>query len=802
MTTILRGAREDEGAGRAAGWRFALLWVAPVMLLLVAIALPLISGARTLYLRDVLNTHYEMKWAQAQAMRAGELPLVDMYRGGGQAHLANPNTVPLYPDNVLFLFAETLWAMNAHFWLHWLVAPFAGFWLGRALGMRREAAWAVGVVYVTSGYYLATLNLYNLVAPVTLAPALAAASVRLAEPARRRRGFVAVAVLWALMILGGDPMTAAVSLAAAAALVLLRHGRRYPWWSAAGAVAIGTGLSAPQWVEFVRMLSFTYRGFWGFGVDLATVGGWRPIDALELLVPFFFGRPDMNYWGQAHHANQVPLFFTLYPGVLVLALMAAARADGRRTLAWAWGLVAVSLFLALGEVNPIVVALSKLPGASLLRIPAKLWSATALGSAVLCGLAFGRLFEAAGRRRLLLPLGLLGGLYFVAWGVMSLFPQAVDAWSRGFVPETFKDAFVSAERLRWAGSCFLSLLLIALYLLTLRAGRRRPRLAALCLLVAHAASQLFLLRPAFATDVRAAYLEVQELRAWVPPGSRVVHGGNMQLFGPVSIKVSLYPDARLLWRERQMHADLHPAFGVQAGLRYELNLSPEGLDSFLTRAVVHLMPGYEDERRMRLLQIFGIEYLLLERELDPAALAYAELVHRRPTVGGELHVYKVVDPTPHVQVVGRVRGSENLNVALTSLLSPGFDHRSAVVLAGAHEPLEGRRGTARLIRETDESLEIAVSAPDEGVLVVQRTHLPIYRATIDGEPAALYAANLYRMGVKLPAGEHTVRIAVDRRPWHAALGLALLAAVALAWLGFRDWPRQREPRPAAARSAC
>ena len=75
--------------------------------------------------------------------------------------------------------------MNAHFWLHWLIAPFAGFWLGRVLGMRREAAWAVGVIYVTSGFYMATLNLYNLAAPVALAPALLAAGLAMAGCAKK-----------------------------------------------------------------------------------------------------------------------------------------------------------------------------------------------------------------------------------------------------------------------------------------------------------------------------------------------------------------------------------------------------------------------------------------------------------------------------------------------------------------------------------------------------------------------------------------------------------------------------------------
>lgn len=758
------------------------------MLLLLAIAAPLITGAKTLYLRDVMNTHYEMKWTQAQAMREGRLPLIDLYRGGGQAHLGNPNTVPLYPDNVLFLFAETLWAMNAHFWLHWLIAPFAGFWLGRVLGMRREAAWAVGVIYVTSGFYMATLNLYNLAAPVALAPALLAAGLELAEPTHRKRAFVLGALLWTLMILGGDPMTAAFTLLATLVIVVVRHGRRYPWLAAAGAVALGTGLAAPQWVELLRILSFSYRGFWGFARDMSELGGWRPMDAFDLFIPFFFGRPDVTYWGEAWHAGQVPLFLTYYPGVLMLALMASARSDSRRTLAWAWALVGVSFFFSLGEINPVVVALSKVPGASLLRIPSKLWSLVTLGSAVLCGLAFARLFDHEGRRRLSRPLVVLGLVYLAAWTVMTGWPQAIDAWARTLIAPPADDLFVTHERLRWAGLCLFNLLLVGLYLLCVKAGARRARLSAVALLLAHAATQLFFLRAAFETDYRAPYLERPALFSTVPPGSRVVHGSNMNLFGKEIGNNRSYPDSRLFWRERQLQQDLFPAFGVQGGLRYEFNLTPEGLDSFLSRAVVQIMWDSEDDQRLRLLEAAGVEYLLLHRELEGSALDAVELVLRRPSAGGELHLYRLLDPAPPLRVVGRLRGSNNVNEAMTLILSPEFDHHNAVVLAGEHEPAAGVSGVVRLLRETDESIDAAVSAPNPAVLVVQRTHLPIYRATIDGEPTTLYAADLHRMGVKIPAGEHRVRIWVDRRPLFWAGALAAISALVLTGLAWRGLP--------------
>ena len=101
--------------------RVALLYTGPLLVLLLAAMLPLIRGTETLILRDVLNSHFPMKWSQAQAMRHGDFPVLDPYRAGGQPLAGNLNAAPFYPDNLLFLLGSTFWAFNAHFWLNLLL---------------------------------------------------------------------------------------------------------------------------------------------------------------------------------------------------------------------------------------------------------------------------------------------------------------------------------------------------------------------------------------------------------------------------------------------------------------------------------------------------------------------------------------------------------------------------------------------------------------------------------------------------------------------------------------------------------
>src|SRR3954451_22299844 len=183
------------------------LYAGPLLILLALIFLPLIRGTETLVLRDVLNSHLPMKWSQAEAMRHGTFPILDPYRAGGQPLAGNLNAAPFYPDNVLYLLSSTFWAFNAHFWLHLLVAPFAFCWLARSWGLAREPAWAAAACYTVSGFFLSHLNFYNLVAAAALAPALVGAWMDLVR-LPRRRGLLApaVAVLWTLLVLGGDPL--------------------------------------------------------------------------------------------------------------------------------------------------------------------------------------------------------------------------------------------------------------------------------------------------------------------------------------------------------------------------------------------------------------------------------------------------------------------------------------------------------------------------------------------------------------------------------------------------------------------
>ena len=579
-----------------------LTHVLPTMALLLVAVWPLVRGSHTLYLRDAANTHLPAKWTQAEAMRDGRLPLIDPSRDGGQPALGNPNTVPLYPDNLLYLVAPTIWSFNAHFWLHLLLAPWAFFWLARVWGLGPRAAWAAGACYAASGFFLSALNLYNLVAGLALAPALAAAALRLGEGRQWGRPVAVMALLWALLLLAGDPMTAAVALAAALAAVVARAGWRRlakggPWLAIGVAIGLGTLLAAPQLIEFLRILPASFRGHLGYSAAAASEASWHPLTALGWLVPFPFGGPDLAFWGGRLFAGDLPLFFALYPGVAALALALAAgrprRGESGAASRWAWSLVLAGLFLALGGYNPVVRGLMALPGAGLLRLPVKLWLLVAMGAALLCGIGFERAFGGGRRRPLALALALVGVTLAALWLGLTLAPGTARTALTVVAPGA--DAgFIDHQRLRWAGLCLAGLTVAAVCGGLLRLAARHPRSAGALLVTLHVATQLLLLRPLLAAEQVAVYERPPALLERLPPAARLLHAAPDGLFGPVEVTTAAYPDGRLIWYQRQTREQLFPATGRLWGRRYELTRSPEGLDSFLSRATAQTLPGLDD----------------------------------------------------------------------------------------------------------------------------------------------------------------------------------------------------------------
>jgi hypothetical protein len=822
--------------------RFALGWMAPPLLVAALVLLPVILGQRAFFLRDVFSVHLEMRWALAEGLAEGALPLVDPYRGGGQPLAGNPNAVALYPTALAHLALPFFAAFNVHLWLHLLLAPFALFWLARELGLERRAAWVAGVAWGTSGFVVSQLAFFNLLAGVVLAPALAAAAVRAAR--RRREGLpagralAATALLWALELLAGDPQTAAAAGLAAAVLALAelpwrrggahpapRRGRAATVGLLAAAVAAGTLLALPQLVQLLAILPASGRAA-GFDAAMRGAGSLDPRQLLGWLLPFPYGRPDLvgpgGFWGYRFHQGSWPFYFTLYPGLAVLALAVAAGRGWRlpgatgRAGRRAWALLAAGAFFALGAFNPAAAALLSLPGLDATRFPLKLWLWGAMGLALLAGGGWSRASATAGttggapgataagavaaRRRLAAVLLGLATLFAVLWLVLRLWPGGSEML-HGLMPPGAPEELAAAERSRWSGlaasSAGAALVLAALVPLI----GRRPGLAGALLVTLHAALQLTLLAPAMVTEPVAPYLDPPPVLAAVPPDARVVQGSFEGLFGGARLEGGELPAPEVRWIFRRAFVEAYPFAGALHGRRYDLDTSPEWLDTAALRLAEAAVQGAPDDAvRLRLLAAWGVGRLLLHRPLDAPAreAGLAEVLAVLPSVGRRVRAYALPAAAPEAYLATgllRLPPAAPPRAAATLLADARFRPGHDVVLppgGGASDP-GGGPGRVRVLAEGPELLVARTTADGPGVLVWQRSRLPLHRARVDGEPVEPLTVNLYRVGVPVPPGEHVVRVEVDRRPLAASAAGSLVGALLIAGLAFTG--RGRRPPP-------
>ncbi len=158
---------------------------------------------------------------------------------------------------------------------------------------------------------------------------------------------------------------------------------------------------------------------------------------------------------------------------------------------------------------------------------------------------------------------------------------------------------------------------------------------------------------------------------------------------------------------------------------------------------------------------------------------------------GGLKVFRNPDAFPRAWLVRRVRAVPDHVAAVQLFGSSDFDPKRETFLVGPQskapfwEPCEGE-AAARYVANEIHRVDVTIRTACPGMLVVSDPLFPGWQASVDGNPAALYAAYGALRGVVVPAGEHVVEMHYRPRSVYlggalSAIGLAgclLLAAIA------------------------
>ncbi|MEA3340617.1 MAG: YfhO family protein, partial [Chloroflexota bacterium] len=187
------------------------------------------------------------------------------------------------------------------------------------------------------------------------------------------------------------------------------------------------------------------------------------------------------------------------------------------------------------------------------------------------------------------------------------------------------------------------------------------------------------------------------------------------------------------------------------------------------------------ERGAPLYNLLGVKYILAGKD-DPPGDEWLVPVY---TDDSQIDVYLNTAAFPRAFLVYRSLVVADHAAAWQAIHTPEFDPAQVVILEQG-ESLSAGPGSGEpcvsFTRYELNEVELAVITPASAFLVLSDVHYPGWRATVDGALVELLRADYAFRAVRIPPGEHAVRMVFD--PWSWRVGLAVSVVT---WLGLSVW---------------
>jgi hypothetical protein len=699
------------------------------------------------------------------SLLSGHIALWNPLVGLGAPLLANYQSALLYPPSWLQALVGVAWGQALMVSLHLVWAGVGMTYLSRRIGLQWLSAAVAGLAFSLSGYVVSRSGFLSINASVAWLPWIIATVDGLSVSDHHREGlhlgrgiYVLPVAAFTFQWLAGHAQIAWYTLLLAIAWSTWRSlqlGGRTAWVAALGRLSLVLALSfclaAPQLLPTLEYMAHSQRAT-AVSRDLAMTYSFWPWRLTGLLTPSLFGSPVTgDFWGYGNYWEDA-----IYVGVLPLCLALTATWRGIR----GWGskphltrflivLSVVSLVLALGKNTPIFPFLyDHVPTFSLFQAPAR-WSIWLVFSlSVLAAIGVDDWSVATGR-----------SLYWLRLGTAGAFAIALGAGLAAVMLTGIRSTFIRAAVVAsvWLGGAGV----IALTRRTTPGGLWKGAAAAMVVVDLTIAG--WGLNPFGAPDL---YAGASSMADRLPAGSRVYMSPDVEY-------VFKY---ETVFRFDTFRPDIGFKTVADAGLANAL--MPSGLaslnnfDPILPARYVAWMDAFSrmpDQQRSRWLGAMNVGMAALESAPDG-----------RP-------IYTQTSPMGPAWFVGQAESASSPEEAFKLASDPAFDPAHELVIEGRIEnpPNAGSPQGAVVALETSDSNEIhfRTENDDGGWLVISAMDYPGWRASIDGQPARMYAADYILEALWVPAGTHDVVLHYHSLPFGIGLGLSaaglLLSAI---WL--------------------
>ncbi len=708
--------------------------------------------------RDLTAVHQPWRWFEAEAMRAGRLPLWNPLNFMGEAALANPQSACFYPGSLIFLPWEFPTALVVFTCAHLLLACVGMYALCRRLRCCPSAAAIAGAAFGFGGWMLTRVESPPELASCAWMPLAVLVALEATSRASLRWA-AGLGVLLAVQLSAGN-LNATYNSGLAVGLAWL--GTLAATWPAAAWLPRLRRVAVLPVGMLVAIVLFSAQAFptaelvmqsaraKGVNDALATQWAVPAFQWLRFVVPFLFGGVGYGrHWGGAvaefdhgaFYIGVIPLLFAA--GACIAACGRSLGRKHRRLVLFVAVAVAFFAVAATGDQLGLYQVLRRgLPGFNRFHSPYKLMMLASFGVALLGGLGWHATASQVGglKPSFRVLTWLIPAIMFLA--VYSSIPRSplrdgIYEWVRKVGPsQEYPYQARAFSAYGWTIGPWAGLSLFAITIgVTLCAAALRPwpgprALGAVCVVLVLAelfayASQLFYEGPRGAYATRPAEWAG---RSYV---TRQTNKLNWIMYGARS--PAAFEWARELGlSDRNIPKGEYSATGENAlaprrqrDWRWALESDNADLraNERLRRACV---------RRVRFAANMGAGWPPVKIE-GPPRLYISEL--------------RVEDPLPRVR------------------------------------PLPPAAGRVELVRvdSPPERVEVACSLAHAGLVELADSYYPGWRCVVDGRRAAVHLSNELFRAVDVPRGRHRIQMAFEPQSlkWGACVSLLCAAGLVL-----------------------
>lgn len=583
-----------------------------------------------------------------------------------------------------------------------------------------------------------------------------------------------------------------ISLLSAYQLYVHKDFKTRQWLFACGVVAILTGimLAAVQWVPSYELLKRTPRTE-GLGWKNQTFGSWHPQLLPSLFVREAYGTRalDTDWMDGFYPYHEMNAY--LGATAMMLALLGARRWHKPWVGMWVFIGFVAAVFM-LGRFTFVMDFWYKIPVLGSSRIPVRYHLWATLATAALASQAFVLFEDRSQKIRLKRPLAILGlfalmaiGLY--AWGMTAWWTQA-GRWATAYHRE--RNTWLTRELSVSAARCALLFTTSATLVHLLGRCRRESARTLLSFLICAIIGADLLashwwdmptVDPSFWTYPPAA---VGVIKA-DPKAARVMGVPRYSAGEPgyASKQVDFFaPRDALGW-------SLPLAYGLESNI---------GETPFRPARLIKLtdLAGGEAWR----FSIEGVSHLVTGQAMNSTIA---------PTHAGSAFVYQLPEPEPRfhwarqVQVIANPSiPSEQAAAEAMKTLGPANAGDVLVIESTSATPpvplaYQGPNLTQGITVEeyAGDNIRLGLSTTQDAWLRLGVSFDPGWHATLDGQPVEIHHAQLAFMAIKVPQGDHELKL--HYRPAYFRLGLGItVLGIAGATLATLRIKRQQAEVPA------